>query len=249
MDRSGERSGHLRLRQGGGSLDGRGRAWLNRGGGRDWGGFCRGDGGCCGGSRCGGRGQRGEQEALHLSVGHGGLHELLPRPRDDGHSLGHDLQLALRLPLALDHHGQTRVSFLCALCQLQELGHGQFDLSLLGSRGLRGCGGSLSCCGGGGGGTGRGRSARLNCSRLRLALMDHCWTLCHCCPCGGGLWGQLGRRAGRCWACGNNSLCGGSWGRGAGAEVHVARRWVQGAVRPQVCRGPSGEDTCGFLVI
>lgn len=99
-----------------------------RGGGGDYG--SRGGGG--------GRGQRGEQEALHLSVGHGGLHELLPRPRDEGHSLGNDLQLALGLALALDHHRQTGVSLLSALCQLHELGHGQFDLSLLRPGGWRG---------------------------------------------------------------------------------------------------------------
>lgn len=59
---------------------------------------------------------RSEEEALDLAIGHGCLHQLLTGARDDSHTLGDDLQLALRLPLTLDHHCQARVSSLCTLC-------------------------------------------------------------------------------------------------------------------------------------
>lgn len=159
LDRSGERSGHLGLGQGRGGLYRCGGFRLNRYGRLARGRFSWGTGSGSSSGVDGGRHgrwrERGEEEALHLSVGHGGLHQLLPRGRDDGHALGYDLQLALRLPLTLDHNSQTRVSFLSTLGELQELGHGQFDLSLLGSRGC----GRLSCSGR----TGSGRRGRLNC--------------------------------------------------------------------------------------
>lgn len=55
----------------------------------------------------GSRGQRGEEEALHLAVGQCCLHELLARSWDDGDPLRYDLQLTSSLALALNHHRQS----------------------------------------------------------------------------------------------------------------------------------------------
>lgn len=64
---------------------------------------------CCTCARCGSScgGQWGEEEALHLAVGQGCLHELLAGSWNDGDPLGYELQLAGGLTLALNHHSQS----------------------------------------------------------------------------------------------------------------------------------------------
>lgn len=73
---------------------------------------------------------------MDLAVGHGCLHQLLTRTGDDCYTLWDDLQLSLGLALTLDHHRQTWVSTLSTLCQLHELCHSEFNLTLLWSVGL-----------------------------------------------------------------------------------------------------------------
>lgn len=66
-----------------------------------------------------------------MAIGHGCLHELLTRPRNDRHPLRNDLQLACGLTLPLDHNRQALVPSLSPLGELCELGQSEFDLSLL----------------------------------------------------------------------------------------------------------------------
>lgn len=81
---------------------------------------------------------------MDLSIGHGCLHQLLTRARDDCHTLRDDLQLALGLALTLDYHSQAWVSSLGTLGELHELSHSELDLTLLWSCGLGGSGRGLS---------------------------------------------------------------------------------------------------------